>query len=324
MPGAGAARFFDPDDYQARLPYATTALVVTEPEAFDARMVWAKLPNLFLLSVQEIGARVAYISLPRDSLFLSFSTQSGQSLIWNGIELSPQEIIFHGSGERSHQRLCSTSHWGMIALAPAFMASYGSSFAGRKLITPATGRILRPSPKTFSSLFLLQARIARMIELRPVAIGNPELGRSIEQEFLQSLVPCLTESSIRFLSPTESRNVEIMAAFEAIVAGLTDRHPSLLDLSQKLGISDRALRACCADFLGISPSRYMLLRRLRLARNEMRRADPTSARVGEIARQFGFSEVGRFSVVYRETFGESPLATLRRPHSLALRSGSIT
>lgn len=49
-----------------------------------------------------------------------------------------------------------------------------------------------------------------------------------------------------------------------------------------------------------------------MARSALRLADPRAASVAEIARTFQFSELGRFAVVYRDVFGESPSTTLRR------------
>jgi transcriptional regulator GlxA family with amidase domain len=69
---------------------------------------------------------------------------------------------------------------------------------------------------------------------------------------------------------------------------------------------------CCAEFLGMSPTRYFLLRRLNMARSALQRADPANASVAEIARSCQFRELGRFAVTYRTTFGETPSATLRR------------
>jgi transcriptional regulator GlxA family with amidase domain len=52
---------------------------------------------------------------------------------------------------------------------------------------------------------------------------------------------------------------------------------------------------------------------MHLARRALRVADPAATTVTEIATNFGFWEFGRFSVVYRSLFGETPSATLRRP-----------
>ena len=63
----------------------------------------------------------------------------------------------------------------------------------------------------------------------------------------------------------------------------------------------------------MSPKRYLWLRRMHLAQWALRRADPVRTTVTEIATNYGFWELGRFSVVYRLQFGESPSTTLGRP-----------
>jgi transcriptional regulator GlxA family with amidase domain len=84
------------------------------------------------------------------------------------------------------------------------------------------------------------------------------------------------------------------------------------ELCAAIGVSERTLRVCCAELLGMSPTRYLLLRRLNMARSALRRADPATARVAEIARSYQSQEVGRFAVTYRTIFGETPSTTLRR------------
>ena len=83
-------------------------------------------------------------------------------------------------------------------------------------------------------------------------------------------------------------------------------------LCAEIGVADRTLRLYCSEFLGVSPTRYLLLQRLNRARSALRRANPLTASVAEVARDHQFLEPGRFAVTYRTIFGESPSTTLQR------------
>jgi transcriptional regulator GlxA family with amidase domain len=100
---------------------------------------------------------------------------------------------------------------------------------------------------------------------------------------------------------------------EEVLEANPDRTLYVAELCAATGASDRTLRACCQEHLGMSPTRYLWLRRMYLARRALRRADPAMTTVTEIATNCGFWELGRFSVAYRALFGESPSAALRRP-----------
>jgi transcriptional regulator GlxA family with amidase domain len=89
-------------------------------------------------------------------------------------------------------------------------------------------------------------------------------------------------------------------------------------LCELIGVSDRTLRACCAEFIGMSPIQYVLLRRLKEARRVLRDADPDRVSVAEVARHFGFAELGRFAGRYRAVFGETPSTTLQRTPRMRL------
>ncbi len=63
----------------------------------------------------------------------------------------------------------------------------------------------------------------------------------------------------------------------------------------------------------MGPVRYLWLRRMHQARHALLQASEGGATVTSIALAHGFWELGRFSVAYRGLFGETPMASLRRP-----------
>lgn len=63
--------------------------------------------------------------------------------------------------------------------------------------------------------------------------------------------------------------------------------------------------------LAMSPTRYILARRLEAVNRALK--DPQSSRnfIGRIAMDFGFTHLGRFASAYRAHFGELPSETVR-------------
>lgn len=98
-------------------------------------------------------------------------------------------------------------------------------------------------------------------------------------------------------------------------AELIDAHAAepltVEDVAEAVGIGVRALQEGFRRFLDTTPMNYLRDVRLRRVRAELEVADPAHTNVTDIAMRWGFLHAGRFSVQYRERFGESPSATLR-------------
>ena len=85
-------------------------------------------------------------------------------------------------------------------------------------------------------------------------------------------------------------------------------------LSRILGVSERSLRNAFYAVHGMGPKRWMLLERLAVVHRVLREDPSRAVTVTDVATDYGFNELGRFAVSYRETFGETPSATLRGSH----------
>lgn len=84
------------------------------------------------------------------------------------------------------------------------------------------------------------------------------------------------------------------------------------DIAQVASLSLRALQHAFQRSFNMSPNAYIRQVRLDRFRDALRRADPATANVADIAREWGFAHAGRFSASYFQQHGEYPKDTLRR------------
>jgi transcriptional regulator GlxA family with amidase domain len=237
-------------------------------------------------------------------------TRTDLPMLWGGVELQTGDLIFHSRGERFHQRTTGPCGWSLVGLAPEHLERYCEALSGTALSLPVAARILRPAARDSARLRRLHAQACRLAETRPKVLAHPEVARAIEQGLIYALVTCLS-ARVRDDGAARRHHTRIMVRFEEVLADRPNRSLHMSELCALIGVTDRTLRSCCAEFLGISPSRYMLLRRLKAVRIALRDADPATASVAEIASGCGFTELGRFAGAYQTAFGESPSATLR-------------
>jgi len=127
------------------------------------------------------------------------------------------------------------------------------------------------------------------------------------------MVFCLEDSHSDEVGNVQRQRARMMRHLEEVLVANSGQPLYMAELCAQVGASYWTLRGCCREYLGMSPKRYLWLRRMHLARRALRRADAERTTVTEIATDYGFWELGRFSVAYRSLFGESPSAALRRP-----------
>ena len=312
MAESGTLTFGDPDGYAAGFSDARINLTITGAGDFKARLTRLKLKDLKIYRCCESLPRIAYISLPPELTFLSFPV-GAVSLISDGFALRSDDIVLHGRGERTHQRSNGACQWGLISLSPEQFASCGKAVTGQSIAPLHASRILRPARADVVRFQRLFAQACRLAEAtRQKLIERPEVARALEQELLHAIINCLATNEADDNPKTRHHHAAVMVRFEESLRKRVDQKRNMPALCAELGVPARTLRMYCAEFLGVSPARYLLLQRLNKARWALRRADPSKASVAEVARNHHFLELGRFAVTYRTTFGESPSATLQR------------
>ncbi|MGY3618286.1 helix-turn-helix transcriptional regulator [Bradyrhizobium sp. USDA 10063] len=310
MAECGTLTFGYADGYTAGFGDARINLTITGAGDFDARLIRLKLNQLEACRCCESLPRIAYLSLPPERIFLSFPLGT-TSLVSNGFALRKGDMVLHGRGESTHQRSEGACQWGLISLSAEQFENCSKALTGHEIVPPHASRRLRPARADASRFQRLFREACHLAEARPKLIERPEVARALEQALLHAIINCLAEETDDHSRARYHHNV-IMRRFEDALSKGIDQKLKMPALCAEIGVPERSLRMCCAKFLGVSPTRYLLLRRLNKARSALRRADPSMATVAEVARNHQFLELGRFAVTYRTTFGESPSVTLQR------------
>ncbi len=173
------------------------------------------------------------------------------------------------------------------------------------------GLQIRPMPGAMANLQRLHAAAGALAESAPTLLNNATTAHSLEQELILAMVAC-TAASADDDSLALRHHQNIMRRFRALIEANVSNPLYLPEICAALGVSNRTLQRCCHEQLGVSPSRYLWLRRMHMVRRALASASPAAGAVTAIATQFGFWELGRFSVAYRALFGEAPSVTLNR------------
>ena len=87
---------------------------------------------------------------------------------------------------------------------------------------------------------------------------------------------------------------------------------TMAEMAEAAGVSVRTLYYGFKEYRDASPMKYLKAIRLAEARNSLLSINPANARIGEIALQCGYQSLSQFSRDYRNQFGESASATLKR------------
>lgn len=304
--------FSDPESYAAAFGDARINLTITGAGDFRARLTRLKLPHLEIYRCRENLPRIAYISYPSERMMLSFSVGSGP-LIVGGLALRRGDILFHSPGERVHQRCDGECQWGLMSLSENQLAYCSEALTGLPIPSPHASTVRHPARAAAMRFQRLFRQACRLAETGKELIGRAEVARALEQEILHAIVHCLADKAeTEAVAGATQRHAAVVVRFEETLAKHIDQKLDIPTLCAEIGVAERTLRMCCAEVLGVSPTRYLLLRRLNRARTALRRADPSTASVAEVARDNQFLEFGRFAVTYRTIFGESPSITLQR------------
>jgi AraC-like DNA-binding protein len=313
MPSSTVHAFTDPDRYFSEIRGLQIEGIVLRRGEFRATSTHINLHRLFLYRSDVSLPRIMKVIPSGTRAGIVFATEPGQPLMLiNGIEVADGQISRTGVDWEWYLRSPASGGWGSMSLTPEDLAAASEAIIGRELVPATFALSLAPPAPVLSRLRKLHEAAAHLANTAPDILAKPEVARAIEQALVEAMVFSLTDSHSGQVRDVRRHRARVMRRLEEALMANPKEPLYMPELSAQVGASYWTLRDCCLEYLGMSPKRYLWLRRMNLARRALRNADAERTTVTEIATDYGFWELGRFSVAYRTLFGEKPSITLRR------------
>jgi AraC-like DNA-binding protein len=314
MPSSTVRKFIDPDMYFSGIRNLQIEGIVTKRGEFRAVSTRIDLHRLWMHRFDESLPRIMRITPSGKRSLILFATDPSQPKMQvSGIETSQDQIAVFGLHCPYYLRSSAACGWGTMSLTPEDLAAASEAIIGQPVTPPSFPRWIKPRAPVASRLLRLHEAAGHLAKTAPDILANPEVARAIEEALVEAMVLCLSKGPPADVSNVHRHRTTVMRRLEEVLMSTPDKPLYMPQICATVGASYTALRDCCQEYLGMSPKRYLWLRRMHLVRRALQSAAAEKTTVTQIATDYGFWELGRFAVAYRSLFGEPPSAALRRP-----------
>jgi AraC-like DNA-binding protein len=154
---------------------------------------------------------------------------------------------------------------------------------------------------------------AELSNLQSFVRSLPAARQQLEQMMITGLLLAHTHNySHALLQPQAAAAPYYVKRAEAYIEAHFAEPLSLAEIAAQAGVSARSLQNGFQNFRNMTPMAFLRSVRLQRVHRVLLAADPTSAKVTDIALDCGFNHMGEFATAYRRAFGETPRQTLAR------------
>ncbi len=301
----------DAESYAAALRPVLVQLTVTQPGQFAASLTELTLERVTLKRTEEVLARIAHVALVPDLAVFTFLASAGDGVFFAGTELQRNAIVVHAAGRDYYQRTMGYLPLASISVPLDVLAGLQAT-PEFDITSPFLSRTVLPTAHAMQRLMRLHAVAGGMVAHAPEVLQQPGAAHGLEQALIEALHDCLDGTCQVQESASQRGHEVVMRRFAGALEANSGISIFLPEICAAIGVPARTLRDCCHEHLGMGPKHFLMLRRMNLVRHALLTGDNEISTVTQVATEFGFWELGRFAVTYRELYGEAPSTTLRR------------
>jgi AraC family transcriptional regulator, ethanolamine operon transcriptional activator len=247
-----------------------------------------------------------------DITHLIFSDAPAGTVIYTGHKMGPGEIMLYGAG---------TEHFSAASNRRSFNISLPKGMLEAELAarlnlesyditkTRKHVRIGTAAIQELQNVFVETSRLAT----EETGVHTPEAIQQLTQLTLSRVCTAmLRESQAIGTDPRQTQSpATILVKARQVLEAAGTRPIYIGEVCKETGVSARTLQMVFASAVGMSPMRYLKIRRLNLVRRRLMTTPRDQLSIKQAAREGGFWDDGHFSSDYFRLFGILPSHTPR-------------
>lgn len=220
-------------------------------------------------------------------------------------------LQLYGGGSEHYSVAPDPGEYAMLPIPQAHLerALCGLGLEGSP-VTEGSLRALRMEPAAFQLLNDTFQSLRAIAQSPSEWVQSDEIRRVAERELLTRLALAIGQAQPAAPNGLKCNRMLVLRKAREFLAARAHSPVYLAEICTAVGVPERTLRDIFQTLLGVSPLKFLQLRRMRQARGALRQGSPHTQSVKAVALDSGFWELGRFAVEYKRLFGESPSATL--------------
>lgn len=312
--------FKDPERFVASIPGGKFGTLSVAPHTFKARVQSIHLGHDLAVRSLNFENEIVFRSElsgrnPPTTAFILPSVLGNAALL-DGREISGRSIAARIEGDTPLLRTYGAHEAGTVTIMRETIREASAALIGRNygtlLLSPATR--IEADPVRIVRLNALYREARQLLTLfSPKELGgiaSPGV-KILRDRIVTALVSSLVESPLKLDHMARQLQTVSMAKIDRFIEENLHFPFGLQELCEKTGLALRTVETIVGSRTGMSPLAYIRYRRLANVRRELLNPDDNTT-VTRAALNNGFLHLGRFSIQYREVYGESPIASLRR------------
>lgn len=304
--------YTDVDEAAAAVKGADVEICQSGQGQYWANFLSVPLGASHLQAMQDRLATLTRGSVSRASCGFVLTLFGAPGVSANGHELDGSRLVYYGPGAEAYAVCRGPTMWVTFTLSPGELLRAMNALAGTRWTPPpGESRLICPQRPAVRALREAVADVLTTARKHPEVLASEQVRADLHQRLLTAFAQAMASDDGRGGSRSSQSHARIIARCEEYLRQHIDQPVYLIELCEAAGASERSLRDIFQEFYGMSPIRYLKMRRLNQIRRELMGGDPSRTNVTKIAMSMGVWELGRFAGEYRAMFGETPSQTLR-------------